>query len=416
MKKKSFIAKKVLMFLTLLLLTLACCGVSVSASSLKHPDNAKPGTFVQKDGRWFYQYSDKTYAKDVFLNIDNKTYYFSKNGYRWCYWHTINGKRYYFGHRNQGYLFKDALIIYRGERYYLNKNGTMKTGWHTTKTGNRFYFGPDGKAYTGEHMIDGYSYCFSSRGILQRVGPNYGIGSDCALLIDADTGRVIYGKRQNVPHANASTTKILTCILALENCDPNEKVTFSPYAASMEPTKLWASAGETFYMRDLLYSLMLPSHNDTAVAIAEHISGSVENFTALMNQKAASIGCRNTHFETPNGLDYGYNHYTTATDLAKIARYAIKNSTFRQIIGTSSYAFSNLSGERYYVSTTNALLNSLSGVQGMKTGYTNKAGYCFVGLRTVPTGQTYISVILGAHTSSQRWSDSRYLLEDAYRQ
>ena len=142
-------------------------------------------------------------------------------------------------------------------------------------------------------------------------------------MINADTGKVIYSKNADVPHANASTTKIMTCILALENCKLNEKVKFSPYAASIEASKLYANAGEVFYLRDLLYSLMLPSHNDTAVAIAEHVSGSADKFVKLMNKKAAEIGCTNTHFATPNGLDAGYNHYTTASDLAKIARYAL---------------------------------------------------------------------------------------------
>lgn len=138
------------------------------------------------------------------------------------------------------------------------------------------------------------------------TGLNYNISSDCALLMNADTGKIVYAKNENVAHANASTTKIMTCILALENCKLNEKVKFSSYAASIEPSKLYANAGEVFYLKDLLYSLMLPSHNDTAVAIAEHISGSSAKFVNLMNKKAAEIGCTNTHFATPNGLDAGY--------------------------------------------------------------------------------------------------------------
>ena len=173
----------------------------------------------------------------------------------------------------------------------------------------------------------------------------------------------------------------MTCILALENCKLNEKVKFSPYAASIEASKLYANAGEIFYLRDLLYSLMLPSHNDTAVAIAEHVSGSADKFVKLMNKKSAEIGCTNTHFATPNGLDAGYNHYTTASDLAKIARYALRNQTFRSLIRTGSYSFSSLNtGRRFYVNTTNALLGNVPGVQGMKTGFTNKAKYCFIGL------------------------------------
>ena len=233
--------------------------------------------------------------------------------------------------------------------------------------------------------------------------------------MNADTGQIIYGKNENVAHANASTTKIMTCILALENCKLNEKVKFSPYAASIEPSKLYANAGEIFYLKDLLYSLMLPSHNDPAVAIAEHVSGSTAKFVKLMNKKAAEIGCTNTHFATPNGLDAGYNHYTTASDLAKIAQYAIKKPMFRKLVSTGYYSFSNLNtGRSYSIGTTNALLGNVPGVQGMKTGYTNKAGYCFVGLSYSARGNTYISVVLGADSSSARWQDSRTLLTYAY--
>ena len=168
-------------------------------------------------------------------------------------------------------------------------------------------------------------------------------------------------------------------------------------------------------LKDLLYSLMLPSHNDTAVAIAEHVSGSTAKFVKLMNKKAAEIGCTNTQSATPNGLDAGYNHYTTASDLAKIAQYAIKKPMFRKLVSTGYYSFSNLNtGRSYSIGTTNALLGNVPGVQGMKTGYTNKAGYCFVGLSYSARGNTYISVVLGADSSSARWQDSRTLLTYAY--
>ena len=209
----------------------------------------------------------------------------------------------------------------------------MVTGWVTDKSGNRYYFDKDGKAVTGKHKIKGTNYYFNQNGALTHTGLNYNISSDCALLMNADTGKIVYAKNENVAHANASTTKIMICILALENCKLNEKVKFSSYAASIEPSKLYANAGEVFYLKDLLYSLMLPSHNDTAVAIAEHISGSSAKFVNLMNKKAAEIGCTNTHFATPNGLDAGYNHYTTASDLAKIAQYAIKKPMFRTLAG-----------------------------------------------------------------------------------
>ena len=418
MKRKSnhSLRSTVFLFFTVLFLLFTCSLSTVyAASTLQKPEKAAAGKFVPDGDFWKYQYKDKTFAKNVFLKINNKTYRFNHLGHRWCSWHTYNGKQYYFGSRSQGYLIKNTLIRYKNNYYYVGKDGAMVTGWITDKSGTTYYFGKDGKAVTGKHRIQKTNYYFNANGTLEHTGLDYNLSSDCALLINANTGKVVYAKNENVRHANASTTKIMTCILALENCKLNEKVTFSPYAASIEPSKLYANAGEVFYLKDLLYSLMLPSHNDTAVAIAEHVSGSTAKFVDLMNKKAAVLGCKNTHFATPNGLDFGYDHYTTASDLAKIARYAIKRNMFRKLISTGYYSFSNLNtGRTYYIGTTNALLGNLPGVQGMKTGYTNKAGYCFVGLSYSQKGNTYISVVLGGSSSASRWEDSRRLLTYAY--
>ena len=412
MKRKSNIF---LLFLTVFFLIFSSNVTQAATISLSRPQTAASGKFVASGKYWTYQYDDKTIAKNEFLKIGKRTYYFNKYGYRWYGWHTVNGKKYYFGTRSQGYLFRNSLIQYKGDYYYAGKDGAAITGWYTDASGRKFYFGSDYKAVTGQQKIKKVNYYFDNSGVLHHSGLNYNLSSDCALLINADTGKVIYSKNADVPHANASTTKIMTCILALENCKLNEKVKFSPYAASIEASKLYANAGEVFYLRDLLYSLMLPSHNDTAVAIAEHVSGSADKFVKLMNQKAAEIGCTNTHFATPNGLDAEYNHYTTASDLAKIARYALRNQTFRSLIRTGSYSFSSLNtGRRFYVSTTNALLGNVAGVQGMKTGFTRKAQYCFVGLSQSSKGHTYISVVLGGPTSAARWQDSRILLTYAY--
>lgn len=412
MKRKSNIF---LLFLTVFFLIFSSNVTQAATISLSRPQTTASGKFVASGKYWTYQYDDKTIAKNEFLKIGKRTYYFNKYGYRWYGWHTVNGKKYYFGTRSQGYLFRNSLIHYKGDYYYAGKDGAAITGWYTDASGRKFYFGSDYKAVTGQQKIKKVNYYFDNSGVLHHSGLNYNLSSDCALLINADTGKVIYSKNADVPHANASTTKIMTCILALENCKLNEKVKFSPYAASIEASKLYANAGEVFYLRDLLYSLMLPSHNDTAVAIAEHVSGSADKFVKLMNKKAAEIGCTNTHFATPNGLDAEYNHYTTASDLAKIAQYALRNQTFRSLIRTGSYSFSSLNtGRRFYVSTTNALLGNVAGVQGMKTGFTRKAQYCFVGLSRSSKGHTYISVVLGGPTSAARWQDSRILLNYAY--
>ena len=176
-----------------------------------------------------------------------------------------------------------------------------------------------------------------------------------AILLDGKNGRVLYDKAGEEVRANASTTKILTCILALEYGDPDDVVIVSSYAAKMPDVQLNIREGEEYRLKDLLYSLMLESHNDSAVAIAEYIGGSVEAFADLMNRKAIEVGCTNTHFITPNGLDakdeYGI-HGTTAEDLARIMRYCIRESPKREqflaITRTATYSFTNVGGTRSF--------------------------------------------------------------------
>ena len=410
--------KKNLLFLILavLFIGLFAGSTTVSAFSLPKLQNAEAGQVVQRGRYYYYRYTDKTYAKDQYLRINKKLYYFNKAGKRWFGMHTSNGKKYYFGTNSQGYLYRNRLFRYRGHYYYAKRNGVLATGWYTLPSGKTYYFDSAGRAYTGRKKINKTNYYFGDNGVLDHSGLRYNLASDCALLINADTGKVLYSKNANLQHANASTTKIMTCILALENSNMNDKVTFSKKAARVEPSKLYANAGETFYMKDLLYSLMVPSHNDTAVAIAEHVSGSTSAFVRLMNKKAKELGCTNTHFATPNGLDAGLNHYTTASDLAIIARYALKNPTFQKLINTRSYTIKSINTKRQFkLVTTNELLGKQAGVIGLKTGVTNKAGYCFVGLCRSQKGNNYISVVLGGPTSAARWKDSKILLTYAYK-
>ncbi len=179
------------------------------------------------------------------------------------------------------------------------------------------------------------------------------LNSRSAVLMDADTGRVLYGKNETEDLPMASTTKIMTCILALENAGPETEVLVSDRAASMPEVKLHIKKGEKYRMEDLLYSLMLESHNDSAVAIAEAVAGSVEKFADMMNRKAVELGCGDTCFVTPNGLDAedpesGKIHSTTAEDLARILRYCIlfspAKNEFLAITRAPSHAFSDLSG------------------------------------------------------------------------
>ena len=199
-----------------------------------------------------------------------------------------------------------------------------------------------------------------------------------AVLMDGDSGRVLYEKEGETPRANASTTKVLTCILALENGKGDDYVQVSSNAAAQPDVRLGIQKGEQYYLEDLLYSLMLQSHNDAAVAIAEHIGGSVEGFAAMMNQKAKEIGCTDTHFVTPNGLDAkddGGSHHTTARDLALIMRYAIQNPMFLKITETRDYSFSDIEKKRTFsLHNANAFLDMREGILSGKTGYTALLG------------------------------------------
>ena len=218
-----------------------------------------------------------------------------------------------------------------------------------------------------------------------------------AVLMDGDSGRVLYEKDGEAARANASTTKVLTCIVALESSPGDDYVQVSKNAASQPEVKLGIQPGEQYYLEDLLYSLMLKSHNDTAVAIAEHCGGSVEGFARMLNRKAKQIGCTDTYFITPNGLDATDStgtHHTTARDLALIMRYAIRNKTFLHIAQTRDYTFSELTGKRSFsVHNANALLDMMDGVLAGKTGYTSQAGYCYV-CAWEKDGKTFIVSLL----------------------
>lgn len=247
-----------------------------------------------------------------------------------------------------------------------------------------------------------------------------GLYSTGAVLMDADSGRVLFSKNGDESYAMASTTKIMTCILALELGTPKQVVTFTDYAAFMPDVQMNAKSGEQYYLKDLLYSVMLESHNDSAVAVAEAIGGTVEKFADMMNQKAEAIGCSKTYFITPNGLDdadEGGEHRTTAKELALILRYCIRISSkaaeFLEITKASSYEFHELNGKRYVsCSNHNALLNSYEGAITGKTGFTGKAGYCYVGAAK-RGDRTMIIALLGAGWyphKSYKWRDAGKLL------
>lgn len=258
-----------------------------------------------------------------------------------------------------------------------------------------------------------------SIGHIDTKAENLKLYSLSAVLIDGDTGRVLYGKDENTARPMASTTKIMTLILALEYGETEDVVTVSSYASKMPDVQLGITEGEQYKLKDLLFSMMLESHNDSAVAIAEHIGGSVEKFSDMMNKKAMELGLSDTYFITPNGLDAtdeNGNHHTTAKDLALIMKYCIMDSPQREafidICQTRSYTFSDYEGKRSFtVNNKNAFLDMFDGVIAGKTGFTGDAGYCYVGA-VRRNDKTYIIALLGCgwpNNKSYKWSDSRTL-------
>ncbi len=242
-----------------------------------------------------------------------------------------------------------------------------------------------------------------------------------AVLMDADSGRVLYAKNADQVRAMASTTKIMTCILALEKSSPDTIVTASKEAARQPKVHLGMQEGEQFYLKDLLYSLMLESHNDSAVAIAEAVAGDVASFAAMMNEKAKSLGCDNTHFVTPNGIDgedEGGIHSTTAADLARIMKYCIgespKTEEFLAVTQAADYAFADVERKRQFHCTNhNAFLGMMEGALSGKTGFTADAGYCYVG--ALRQGEkTFIVALLACgwpNNKGYKWADTRKLME-----
>lgn len=244
-----------------------------------------------------------------------------------------------------------------------------------------------------------------------------------AVLMDADSGRILFAKNGQEERAMASTTKIMTCILALENGDFSEEITVSAEAASQPAVRLGMREGQRFRLNDLLYSLMLESHNDSAVAVAECVGGTVEGFAAMMNRKAMELGCSDTYFITPNGLDAEDEtgkHHTTAADLARIMKYCImdseKKDAFLEITRTESYQFSDCDGSgSYSCSNHNSFLHMMEGALSGKTGFTADAGYCYVGaLRR--DDRTFIVALLACgwpNNKGYKWSDTRKLMDYA---
>lgn len=244
------------------------------------------------------------------------------------------------------------------------------------------------------------------------------IAAQGAALVDGRTGRVLWEKNGDTPLTMASTTKIMTAILVLENADLDGTAEISKNAAHQPEVHMDLREGEEWRVGDLLSAMMLRSYNDAAVALAEYTSGSVEDFCAEMTAKAAEIGAEDTVFGSPNGLDGDLpleQHHATAADMARIAVYALENEEFCQIIALPEISIAEKNGKRQ-ISVTNAdrFLQEYPGAMGIKTGYTNKAGHCFVGAAE-RDGMRLVSAVLGSGWGTagkeQKWADTKKLMD-----
>lgn len=244
-------------------------------------------------------------------------------------------------------------------------------------------------------------------GIVDTSG-DIGISAGQAILIDGDTGNVIYEKSADQKAYPASTTKIMTALLTIEvlekNDSPLEQITEVPETAQgVEGSSVYLKAGEKITIEDLLYGLMLVSGNDAATALAEIIGGSQDDFVDMMNERARKLNCRNTHFTNPSGL-FDEEHYTTARDMAVIAREAMKNKTFRRIVSAESWETERTESDYKTFRNKNKTIYEFSGGNGIKIGYTKASGRTLVASAT-RDGRTMIAVVMNAPD----W------FEDAYR-
>ena len=233
------------------------------------------------------------------------------------------------------------------------------------------------------------------------------ISAETAVLIDAFSGKVLYDRRMDAHMYPASTTKILTALLAVEETDPEEDVTVSENASKQEGSSIYLTPGEKISMKDLLYGMMLRSGNDAATAVAEAMAGDTETFAEIMNERAASLGLENSHFVNPSGLQ-DENHYSSAYDLAMITRQALQNDLFREIVSSRTYQAEREGADAYkYFYSKNKTVFQYEGATGVKIGYTTAAGRCLVA-SAERDGTELIAVVLNDHD----WFEDAYRLLD----
>jgi len=242
-------------------------------------------------------------------------------------------------------------------------------------------------------------------GSLQAATPT--INAASAILFDANSGRVIYKKNENAPRAVASTQKLLTALLVAEAGNLSQRVTIKATDTKAEPTKLYLNPGDTYTRRELLTALLVKSPNDVARALARDNAGSVTKFAEKMNARMRQLGGKDSHFVTPNGLP-AENQHSTARDMARVARTAYFHPEIREIIQMKTYTFRFASGKTKLLTNTNRVLRNYTFCNGMKTGYTNAAGFCLIS-SGVHDGKEVIAVVFG-DSKARIWDDSAKLL------
>lgn len=237
------------------------------------------------------------------------------------------------------------------------------------------------------------------------------IEAESAIIVDFESGALLFSKNASQKLPIASITKLMTAIIALEEGDLDEIVTVSTQAALTGGSKIWLYAGEQITLRSLLYAVLIHSGNDAAVAVAEHISGDVETFVGKMNQKAKNLELISTNFENPIGFDH-IDNYSTVYDLALLARYAYQKPFIRDAVKRKSMTVSSRDGKiSHDLETTNKLLSSFLNVLGLKTGHTHAAGLCFVSIIENGNGNKIITVVLN---SPERFTETKRMASWAF--
>jgi serine-type D-Ala-D-Ala carboxypeptidase (penicillin-binding protein 5/6) len=250
--------------------------------------------------------------------------------------------------------------------------------------------------------------CFLSH---PASGAGLDVAAKAAVLMEMETGKILWEKNKQAPRAPASTAKILTALVTLDRVRLKEIVTVSITAAANKNSAVPLHAGERLTVQDLLYALLLQSNNDAALALASHIGGSTPKFVQIMNQKARSLGALHSKFFNPTGMPHR-DQVTTASDLALITKVALANPEFRRIVATKSYPWKSSTWEGV-LENSNELLKSYNGAIGVKTGSTREAGHCLVAAAQ-RRDKTLIAVVLGSQ-EKQVWQDARKLLDYGFK-